>query len=159
NLKSGEVEDRVPVGVAPYMPLVVGRKVYVSNWGGAHPGKDDPQHKTSGTPVKTDPRTSVVTEGSVSGVMSTGKGWFVMSITVSGDPCGMVVNTKGKFLYVACANSDTIDLIDLTSDTRVGMIDCRPEGKLPFGSGSNALALRPEGGTLYVANGTNNCIA
>ena len=27
------------------------------------------------------------------------------------------------------------------------------------GSGSNALALAPDGGTLYVANGTNNCIA
>src|SRR5205823_1286663 len=27
------------------------------------------------------------------------------------------------------------------------------------GSGSNALALSPDGGTLYVANGTNNCVA
>src|SRR5262249_40352854 len=34
-----------------------------------------------------------------------------------------------------------------------------PESRLPFGSGSNALALSPDGGTLYVANGTNNCVA
>src|SRR5262249_38719229 len=30
---------------------------------------------------------------------------------------------------------------------------------LPFGSGSNALAVSPDGDTLYVANGTNNCVA
>ena len=41
----------------------------------------------------------------------------------------------------------------------VETIPCRPEGSLPFGSGSNALALSPDGGTLYVANGTNNCVA
>ena len=38
-------------------------------------------------------------------------------------------------------------------------IPCRPSGRLPFGSGSNALAISPDGGTLYVANGTNNCLA
>src|SRR5262249_39814042 len=41
----------------------------------------------------------------------------------------------------------------------VETIACRPEARLPFGSGSNALALSPDGGTLYVANGTNNCLA
>src|SRR5262249_23682427 len=35
---------------------------------------------------------------------------------------------------------------------------CRPEARLPFGSGSNALALSPDGTMLYVANGTNNCV-
>src|SRR5436305_1400741 len=50
NLVSGQVEARVPVGVAPYMPVVVGQKVYVTNWGGDRPDKD-PTHKTSGTPV------------------------------------------------------------------------------------------------------------
>src|SRR5262245_21776780 len=58
NLAFAEVEARVPVGVAPYMPVVTGDKVYVSNWGGDHPGKDA-THTTSKTPVKTDPRTSV----------------------------------------------------------------------------------------------------
>ena len=29
----------------------------------------------------------------------------------------------------------------------------------PFGSGSNALVLAKDGQTLYVANGTNNCVA
>jgi hypothetical protein len=41
----------------------------------------------------------------------------------------------------------------------VETIACRPEARLPFGSGCNALALSPDGRTLYVANGTNNCLA
>ena len=57
SLATGEAEARVPVGVAPYQPVVVGEKVYVSNWGGDPPG-GDATHKTSGTPVRTDPRTT-----------------------------------------------------------------------------------------------------
>src|SRR5205085_2485670 len=63
NLEQGDFEGRVPVGVCPFQPLLVGNKVYVSNWGGDRPGKDDSTHKTSGTPVRTDPRTSVVDHG------------------------------------------------------------------------------------------------
>jgi hypothetical protein len=66
DLTTGEVEARVPVGVAPYMPVVVGEKVYVSNWGGDPPGKGEATHTTSKTPVRTDPRTSVANHGSVS---------------------------------------------------------------------------------------------
>jgi hypothetical protein len=50
-------------------------------------------------------------------------------------------------------------VIDTASDTVSETIACRPEARLPFGSGSNALALSPDGGILYAANGTNNCIA
>jgi YVTN family beta-propeller protein len=158
-LDSGEVEARIPVGVAPYVPVVVGRKIYVSNWGGDHPEKEDPRHKSSGTPVKTDPRTSVANEGSVSVVTKVGKGWSITSIAVGGHPSGMVASPKGRLLYVANANSDTVSVIDTTTDTVVRTIDCKPEGRLPFGTGTNALAISPDGRTLYVANGTGNCIA
>ena len=42
NLDDGEVEARVPVGVAPYMPVVVGEKVYVSQLGRRPPGQGRP---------------------------------------------------------------------------------------------------------------------
>ena len=60
---------------------------------------------------------------------------------------------------MANANSDTVSVIGTDTDEVVETISCRPEGRLPFGSGCNALALSPDGATLYVANGTNNCIA
>jgi YVTN family beta-propeller protein len=159
-LDGGEVEARVPVGVAPYMPVVADKKVYVSNWGGDHPGKDDPTHKTSGTPVKTDPRTSVANHGSVSVVAKVGNEWKqTKTIAVGGHPSGMTATPGGRFVYVANANSDTVSVIDTTKDEVVETIDCKPEAKLPFGTGSNAVALSHDRQHLYVANGTGNCVA
>ena len=158
NLTSGEVEARVPVGVAPYMPVVVGEKVYVSNWGGDHPGKDA-THTTSKTPVKTDPRTSVANHGSVSVVAKVDGAWKqVKTIPVGEHPSGMAASKDGGFVYVANANSDMVSVIS-TVDAVSETIDCKPEAKLPFGTGSNAVALSPDGLTLYVANGTGNCVA
>lgn len=155
--KTGKVAATVPVGVAPYTPVVIGKKVYVSNWGGDRP--DGKGITTSGTPVKIDPRTSVANHGSVSIVEADGDKWKTKSITVGGHPCGMIASKNGKFVYVANANSDTVSVIDVATDTVAETIDCKPEKRLPFGSGSNALALSADGRTLYVANGTNNCIA
>jgi YVTN family beta-propeller protein len=160
NTTTGEVVARVPVGVAPYMPAVVGEKVYVSNWGGDHPKPGEATHKTSGTPVQVDPRTSVANHGSVSVVAQAGDGWKqVTSIPVGGHPSGLTASRAGKFLYVANANSDTVSVIDTARDVVVETIDCKPADKLPFGTGSNAVALAPDGRTLFVANGTGNCVA
>src|SRR5262249_30746008 len=74
-------------------------------------------------------------------------------------PSGMIFSPRAKTLFVANANTDAVSVIDTTTDEIVETIACRPEARLPFGSGSNALALSVDGGTLYVANGTNNCIA
>lgn len=160
NLDDGEVEARVAVGVAPYMPLVVKDKVYVSNWGGDPPAMEDSTHKSSGTLVKTDPRTSVANHGSLSVVARTDTGWKqTKSIPVGGHPCGITASPTGKFVYIANANSDTVTVIDATKDEVVETINCKPEAKLPFGTGSNAVALSRDGHTLFVANGTGNCIA
>src|SRR5262249_33641234 len=64
-----------------------------------------------------------------------------------------------RLVYVANANSDTVSVIDTRTDTVVETISCRSEHRLPFGSGTNALALSPGGEILYAANGTNNCVA
>jgi YVTN family beta-propeller protein len=129
----------------------------VSNWGGDRP--DGKGITTSGTSVKIDPRTSVANHGSVSVVEGDGDQWKAKSIEVGGHPCGMIASKDGKFVYVANANSDTVSVISTGSDKVVETIDCKPEKRLPFGSGSNALTLSPDGKTLYVANGTNNCVA
>src|SRR5207248_2741789 len=87
-------------------------------------------------------------------------GWKqAKTVRVGGHPCGMAASPTGKFLYVANANSDTVSVIDTAKDEVVETIDCKPEAKLPFGSGSNAAAVSPDGYTLFVANGTGNCLA
>src|SRR4029077_13023113 len=102
----------------------------------------------------------VANHGTVSVLAPNGGSWKqVKTIAVGLHPSSMVVSKKGRFVYVANANSDTVSVIDTRTDTVVETISCRPEHRLPFGSGTNALALRPDGGTLSVANGTNNCLA
>ncbi len=161
DLKTGKVDVAVPVGVAPYMPLRVSdAKIYVSNWGGDHPGKYDPQSLTSKTPVQIDPRTHVANHGSVSVVEKTADGWKqTRTIQVGQHPSGMTRSATSSFVYVTNANSDTVSVIDVKNDKVVETIDVKPSGRLPFGSGANAVALSPDGCYLYVANGTNNCLA
>jgi len=161
NLKSGKVEQVIPVGVAPYTVVVTrpGR-AYVSNWGGDPPKEGDLRKPTSGTPVRVDPRTGVADHGSISVLgREDGKWKQVKTIPVGLHPSGMALSAMGKYLYVANANSDTVSVIDTATDAVIETIACRPEARLPFGSGSNALTLSPDGATLYVANGTNNCVA
>ena len=158
---TGEVEARVPVGVAPYMPVVVGDEGVRPQLGRRPPGE--------GRPARTSPpaRRSASTRGPASPTTAAsrsstkaGDGWKqTKTIAVGLHPSGMAASPSGKFVYVANANSDTVSVIDTATDEVVETIDCRPEAKLPFGSGSNAVAVSPDGGTLYVANGTNNCVA
>jgi YVTN family beta-propeller protein len=154
-------QGSIAVGVAPYAVLPIGAdKAYVSNWGGDPPAAGEPQRLTSGTPVHVDRRTDVADRGSVSVLERSGDDWrLARSIAVGLHPSGLTASRGGRFVYVANAASDTVSVIDTASDNVVETIDCRPEARLPFGSGSNALALSPDGRILYVANGTNNCVA
>src|SRR5262245_16173050 len=165
DLLSGKVMEVIPVGVAPFTICLAGpARAYVSNWGGDPPSANDPQVPTSKTPVKVDARTSVANHGSVSVLEKIDGGWrggwrAVKSIAVGLHPSGLVASMTGRFVYVANANSDTVSVIDTKKNEVVETINCRPEHRLPFGSGCNALALSPNGETLYVANGSNNCVA
>lgn len=161
DLAAGKVTQVVPVGVAPFAIIFPQpHRAYVSNWGGDHPREGDPQSSSAGTPVKIDPRTSLGNHGSVSVLTLANGQWKQSKTIVTGlHPSGMAASKSGKFIYVANASSDTVSVIDAVSDKVVETINCRPENRLPFGSGCNALALDPSGHILYVANGSNNCVA
>jgi hypothetical protein len=60
---------------------------------------------------------------------------------------------------VANANSDTVSLINTGTDAVVRTLDVRLFEGAPLGSAPNALALSPDGRTLYVANAANNAVA
>jgi YVTN family beta-propeller protein len=161
DLTSGQPQQAVPVGVAPYQVCCPRPdRCYVTNWGGQPPKKDDPQALSSDTPVRIDPGTGVASSGTVSVLAREPGRWRVAkTIAVGLHPSGISTDAKGRFLYVANANSDSVSVIDTKTDEVVETIACRPEARLPFGSGANALALAPDRRTLYVANGTNNCVA
>jgi len=161
DLARGEVDTTVATGIAPFaLCAPLPGKMYVSNWAGNAPKAGDIQAGSSKTMVHIDPRTSVANNGTVSVLSKQNDAWTcTKSISVGQHPSGMVASRQGRLVFVANASSDTVSVISTTTDEVVETISTRPAARLPFGSGSNALALSPDGATLYVANGTNNCLA
>lgn len=160
DLGTGNLIQTVNVGIAPYT-LCSPRPdlCYLSNWGGDSPKDGDAKASSSGSSVRVDSR-GIANQGTISVLkIVDGKWQQVKTIQVGLHPSSMVTSRDGRILFVANANSDTVSVIHTDMNEVVETIACRPEARLPFGSGSNALALSPDGTTLFVANGTNNCLA
>lgn len=149
---------KIPVGVAPYeVVLYSNEKAYVSNWGGRQPEEDEDSYKSSGSEVLIDTKTGIANNGTVS-VVDLKAGKEIKTIKVGLHPNAMVFSPDKKKLYVACANSDIVSVIDTKIDKVINEISVRMSKDLPFGSAPNALAISKDGTRLYVANGTDNAV-
>jgi YVTN family beta-propeller protein len=157
NLADKKVRE-IPVGIAPYeVVLATGSKAYVSNWGGRRPHEGEPTYNTSGSQALVDRETGIASNGSVT-VVDLAANKQVKDIEVGLHPSGMVLSPDATRLYVACANSDMVSVINTVTDEVVEEISVHLEKDLPFGSAPNALAISRDGKMLYVANGTDNAI-
>jgi len=157
NLPDTSISE-IPVGIAPYDVLMKSEsKAYVSNWGGRHPKAGESSYNSSGSQVLVDAVTGIANNGTVS-VINLEKNVEEKSIEVGLHPSGMVFNTDKSLLFVACANSDIVSVINTETDEVIREISVRMNDDLPFGSSPNALAISPDGAFLYVANGTNNSV-
>ncbi|MEN8226756.1 MAG: bifunctional YncE family protein/alkaline phosphatase family protein [Bacteroidota bacterium] len=156
-LTDGSIQE-IPVGISPYeVILFSSQKAYVSNWGGRQPEPEEPTYTTSGSEIVIDPKTGIASSGSVS-VIDLKSNRQITRIEVGLHPGAMVLSPDKSRLYVACANSDVISVIDTKSDAVIDKISVRMEKDLPFGSAPNALAISPDGKQLFVANGTDNAL-
>ncbi len=146
-------------GVAPFDVVLVGDKAYVSNMGGRRPEKGDltaPAGK--GMTVRVDPVRHIPNEGSVT-VIDLAQGKVITNIMVELHPSAMVVSPDNKYVVVANTGSDTLSVIDATTDRVVEKIWTRQTPADLFGAQPNALAFDHSGKRLYVCNGTQNAIA
>src|SRR5262249_45620485 len=80
------------------------------------------------------------------------------TVPVGTHPTAMLLNPANHELYVANADSDTISVLDTSSNQEVRTIDLRSLPGIPFGAGPNGLAISSDGRTLYVANAFDNDI-
>src|SRR5262249_36865757 len=84
------------------------------------------------------------------------------TIDVGLHPTGMALGPDGERLYVTNANSDTVSVIDTSTDVVSKTVHVGPvgPGREPvLGSSPNAVTVSPDGARLYVANAAENAIA
>jgi len=158
SLRTLRLEGEIEVGVAPFAVIRLGRKAYVSNWGGRRPRESDFTGPSSGSRVVVDRETGVASTGTVT-VVDLDARRAAKDIEVGLHPSGLAPSPDGKLLYLANANSDSLSVIDTGSDTVTRTFSVKPMAELPFGSAPNAVTVSGDGSTLYVANGGNNALA
>jgi YVTN family beta-propeller protein len=141
DLASRTVASSVPVGVHPYRPVLSpdGALLAVSNWGAA-------------TVSLVDAATATV----------------VGTVRMADHPSDLAFSRDGRTLFVAQSNRNLVAAVDLAARTVARQISVAfgPDGPgtpsadaLPDGSTPNALALSPDGKTLYVANADDDAVA
>jgi YVTN family beta-propeller protein len=150
-------------GVAPFGAVVSrdGRTAWVSNWGGRWPADGD---VTAPTGLSRGADKVVVDER---GIASTGTlarvdldGLRVShTIDVGLHPTAMAWDEDRNRLFVANANSDSISVIDTAAQRVSSTIAVTPFGLKLSGVAPTALAIAPDGKTLYAALGGLNAVA
>lgn len=71
-------------------------------------------------------------------------------------PTEMLLSPKGDALYVACANSTKVSVIDPATGKGLQTINCALYPTAPNGNTPNSLAMTPDGALLFVANADAN---
>jgi YVTN family beta-propeller protein len=160
---SGKLKGTVRTGIAPFGVRLnrAGTVAYVSNWGGRFPGAQD---ATATTGVRTGADRVVVDQR---GIASTGTVSRVDIVTMKVTntietglhPTGLAWDEPRARLYVANSNSDSVTVIDTETNRVAQTISIQPFQKKAEGVAPNALAVSPNGKTLYVACGGINAVA
>ena len=102
----------------------------------------------SGTPLRINPPFPVIYQVTESNALP---GFDVATIPVGSIPIGVAFNPDNGFVYVANFNSNTVSVIDPSTNTVVATI---PVGTNPVG-----IAFNPNNGDLYVTNADDNNVS
>jgi len=81
------------------------------------------------------------------------------SVNTGEHPTDLVVDAKGKWLYVANASSNSVSVINLNTREVAETLHTALSPDAPVGSATNSVALSADGKTLYIANADNNYLA
>jgi YVTN family beta-propeller protein len=81
------------------------------------------------------------------------------SVAVGEHPNAMAQSADGRRLFVACANTNAVSVVDLDARKASEQISVALFPNAPPGATPNALALSPDGQRLLVANADNNTVA
>jgi DNA-binding beta-propeller fold protein YncE len=132
DLASGRVTARAELPAEAYAVLAApdGSAVYVSVWGAARVAVLDP---LTLRPLR--------------------------NLPVGEHPNALALSGDATRLFVACANTNTVAVVDLATGQTSEQVGISLAPRAPAGSTPNALALSGDGRTLLVANADNNDVA
>jgi DNA-binding beta-propeller fold protein YncE len=141
DLSARKIVASVPAGAHPYRPVFSpdGKLLALSSWGGAAVTLVDPEKATA-----------------------------VGSVKTADHPGELVFSPDARTLFVAQANRNLVAAVEVASRAVVRQISVAlgPDGpgtpsadSMPDGSTPNALALSPDGKTLFVANADDDAVA
>jgi len=163
DLAGGKLLGQVATGIAPFGAAInaAGTVAYVTNWGGRLPRPRDLTLPTGFDPkadqVVVDERgiaaTGTVTRVDLDARQST------HTIVVELHPTAVVWDEPRRRLYVANGNKDSVSVIDTDRNQVVETITLQPFTRRVPGVAPSALAVSPDGATLYVACGGINAVA
>jgi sugar lactone lactonase YvrE len=74
-------------------------------------------------------------------------------------PTEMLLSSDGKTLYVACANSTRVSVLEAADGKGLQTINCALYPHVPAGNTPSSLSLTPDGQLLFVANADANNVA
>ncbi len=83
----------------------------------------------------------------------------ISRIPVGDNPNDVVLSKNGQYAYVACADDNSVSVVDLKKKKVVETLISSLYPDAPTGSTANSVALSPDEETLYIANADNNCLA
>jgi len=163
DLTTGTEGEQIRVGNAPHSIVIdsKGTTAYVSNEGGRAATEGDFQIWSAGTEIVADPVVGAAITGTVSVVdLATMK--VTANIPTGLHPTGLAF--YGRYLLVANTYSDTISVIDTTTNEVAWTIDLGlpigvpGEGQSAYGAAPNAIAVDGTKGVAYVALYNANAI-
>ena len=153
---TGAIEHTWNVGIAPRELTFVRGLLYVSNEGGRQAQPGDTTMGSYGTQVPANGYRGTSTTGTVSVIDPANPSATVGSIAVGLHPTAMY--RTGNALFVANTNSDTVSVIDTTTNQVVQTIGTQPWPESAVGYEPDGIALTQDG-HLLVTLGRANAVA
>ena len=92
-------------------------------------------------------------------IINTGTLAIEGTLPVGDHPNDLAIDRKGKTLYVANSNDNSVSVIDLGSKKVIETLNAALFPTDLQGSTTNSVALSKDNRTLYIANADNNCLA
>jgi YVTN family beta-propeller protein len=153
NAATGAIEQSWKVGNAPRDLVLAGSKLYVSNEGGRPAQAGDSTLNSYGTQVPASSFTGATTTGTVSVIDTANPSASPASIDVGLHPTALYA--KNGALFVTNTGSDTVSVIDTSSDKVMQTIATQPWPEAKVGYEPDAVTLTGDGHLLVALGGAN----